>query len=141
MPHIQLTTHEQFEDLWLARKPEIPIFLIWFVSGWGTPSQRIDKTSIEAAAYIAGVPLYVCDIDHNTETSRFCKVWAASTFLLCAPKKQLAQITSSDIYRVSSWITAEVANAKTNLRLVKPPIIRSTQISITKPIVAIHKTI
>ena len=139
-PPVILRTHAEFEDLWFARGPDTPsIFLIWFAGGWSTPCQRMNKTSIETAAYTSGVPLYFCHIDYNTETTRFCNVLASPTFLLCAPQKQLAQITSSDIYRVSSWISSEVAAAKARLCLVTPRIIRSTAAGLEKPKAVIMK--
>jgi hypothetical protein len=127
MPPVILRTHAEFEDLWFARKPDTPpLFLIWFAGGWSTPCQRMDKYSIEAAAQIAGVPLYFCHIDYNTETPRFCNIWVASTFLLCAPQKQLAQISTSDTYRVARWVSIEVPNARSRLGLIRPPLIRGS---------------
>ncbi len=66
---IPLTTQEQYEDLWFARKSDTPpIFLIWFSARWCAPCQRMDKASIEAAASVAGVPLYYCDATVNDYT-------------------------------------------------------------------------
>ena len=138
MPPISLTTQEQFEDLWFARKPDTPpIFLIWFTARWCTPCQRMDKASLESAAHVAGVPFYVCDATINDYTPGYCDVRVFPTFILFNPQKILAQITSSDVYRVGSWIASEVATAKQ----CSPPIIRSTAAGLTKPTVELKKTI
>jgi hypothetical protein len=137
MPPIQLTTQEQFEDLWFARKPDTPqIFLIWFTARWCSPCQRMDKASLESAAHVAGVPFYICDATVNEYTPGYCDVRAFPTFILFKPQKILAQITNSDVYRVGMWISSEVANAQSRLQIVAPPVINS----MTKPKVELKKT-
>jgi len=115
MPPIQLTTHEQFEDLWFARKSETPLFLIWFTADEVAPSYHMDKKSLFAAAAISRIPIYICNATINTHTPAYCKIHSYPTYMLCTPQKQLARIASTDIYRVSMWIASEVINARARL--------------------------
>jgi thiol-disulfide isomerase/thioredoxin len=111
---IPLTTQEQYEDLWFARKPDTPpIFLIWFTARWCGPCKRLDVATLEAAAETAGVPFYVCDAAVNKYTPGFCDVNAFPTFLMLKPGRVVAQLKSSVTDTVSSWIATAVAGAKT----------------------------
>ncbi len=110
---IPLTTQEQYEDLWFARKPDTPpIFLIWFSARWCTPCQRLDKASIQSAAVVSGVPLYFCDAAVNDYTPGYCDVRAFPTFMMLTPGRVMGQITSSDTHRVSEWISVCAAGAR-----------------------------
>ena len=111
---IPLTTQEQYEDLWFARKTDTPqIFLVWFTARWCRPCKRLDIEALEAAAAAAGVPFYVCDVVVNNYTPGYCDVTVFPTFVMFKPGRVVARFTSSDTAAVSSWIATAAAGAKT----------------------------
>ena len=97
---IQLTTHEQFQQL-LSGKSK---FLVWFSAAWCKPCQAMDKARIEEAAAAASLPLYYCDETVNATSADSCNVKVFPTFAIFHQGLCISARKSADTTKVCQYI-------------------------------------
>jgi thioredoxin-like negative regulator of GroEL len=102
-----LMNQEEFEQL-LGRQPVpegtvIPhMTVIYFTATWCGACRKLDIPALEAA--VPEVNWLKCDVDQNNYTAGYCGVRSIPTFLIVADKKVVDTYSSSDNFKVETWI-------------------------------------
>ena len=106
-------TQPDFEEYWLGNAaPAKPAgfraldkaFFVYFTATWCGACKRLDLDKVEAAAKVAGVPLWKVEQTVNDYTAGYCDVRSLPTFVFFKPNQIVSRISSSNTQDVVDWI-------------------------------------